>query len=356
MWENSPTTDLGAPCGTSLRESLDKRTETTLLLCHLRGCENSLQAATSTAGRHDAAALSAVNWAPSLIPSSNCWPLSTKCTLSLQASSPLRLDPAFDCPGSETTCRSFGTNPINHPDANFTNKITNMTNNYHCSNTVNNRAEKHVEQYFPNCPFKPPTIKKSLNTLAFGLSSDTAESFTVSNSPDQLSMEATFLVSRETSVPQGRWENFDSSPPPTETPTSDSFFPCSSLSISSNSSVLPSQSYLVSRSQSPISAFLDSCLTPRPDEDSKETRFAFIGGLSGEGRIFTSNSNLSHSIGVALRSSSETLAAHKMLDHVHSNERTAIKCKESRVHALTKQPSDDVFGSKQRQASSEAVR
>lgn len=164
-----------------------------------------------------------------------------------------------------TTYTHSATNNINDFDALFTNK-TNLT------SQINLTSDDFV-QIFREDGRRGKT-KKELSNVVTVPSSE--------NSTKECSRSSSTICLNELLNSRKKWESFDSSPP-------HSF----SNSVSPNSEFPPFPSFPLShsthsstsRSKSPISAFLDSCLTPRLEEDDTEPKFAFIGCLSGEGRI-----------------------------------------------------------------------
>lgn len=282
-----------ANCGISPRELKGKKTK--LFPTSPPESGGSPEAVvTSQASLTNATAHSVINSAPTQTLSSSCWLQSTESNAKESLHSSVK-----GFPSSRKNGSNFGTNPINHPDAMLTNKSTNMTrNNSDFDNIENNFSGDHVLT-FGNDTCKIRRLKQFTNNFNSSFSMGNCfESKDCNISVFPQSIDATFSIDGGTSVPRGRWESFDSSPPPTfslKTPLSI----MTDLPICSTASLIssPTQSSFSSRSQSPTSAFLDSCLTPRPDEDNHEMRFAFVGRLSGEGRIF-SNTESSTSNGL----------------------------------------------------------
>ena len=124
----------------------------------------------------------------------------------------------------------------------------------------------------PGFSSKVDSKENSLKPLDLFPQSINSKSFTSSTNSKSFT-SSTFLYSEKTSldnsvaVPRARWESFDASPP-------QSLKSPNSLNISTPAT--PSFGSL-----SPTAAFLDSCLTPHPEDSGLEPKFLFPGCLSG---------------------------------------------------------------------------
>lgn len=214
---------------------------------------------------------------------------------------------------TRSTISDIITNPINHPDAKSTN-LTNMTKVFSRPEYIANRLSEDSSILHTRTS-SSRAFCRSENYLSSSVGAERARSIEGRDVDAWQSGAAMAfcLIDGGISVPRDKWESFDSSPSPTSALTSTSLStPMShtpsvssttfTVTIPTTSSSSMSFSKLSSSSSSrrplsPNSAFLDSCLTPRLEEDDcKGPRFSFIGRLSGEGRIFTTNSLSSNPI------------------------------------------------------------